>query len=98
MSWNYRVFHTAYAPPGATEVVDYYSFREVYFESSGDISGLGSEAARPSGSTLTELMQDHARMQEAWTLPVLTPADIPGYQLGKYECQPEGRYLPHERM
>jgi hypothetical protein len=89
MSWNYRIFHTCYQPPEAEALVHYFSFREVYYaEDDERVNAISAEAAHASGESSLELMQDHACMQEAWRRPVLTPADVPGYVYGRYECTP----------
>jgi hypothetical protein len=88
MPWNYRLFHTCYRAPGASETVDYWSIREVYERPDGSIVWIGAEASRPSGSTRTELLKDLALMHEAFARPVLTPDAIPGYTYGSWERAP----------
>lgn len=89
MAWNYRVFHTCYHPPGDAQVIHYYSIRETYYRPDGSIYALGAAAASPGGETLTALMKDHARLQEAFTRPMLTPRAIAGYQYGRNERDPQ---------
>jgi len=89
MAWNYRVFHTRWQLPDE-EAIDSFTIREAYYAPERGDALYAITASRggcrgPAGSTRTELMKDLARMQEAFARPVLTPADIPGYQYAPYE-------------
>ena len=84
MPWNYRIFHTRYQD-GAGQQDDHFTIREAHYDTAGQLVALSTHGATLGGTTRTALLEDYAQMHEAFTRPVLTPADIPGYVYGDTE-------------
>lgn len=90
MSWNYRIFKTRYRHAFQTkdenyeiEEEDHYTIREVYYDESGNIVAMSSDPQGTTfvGETKDELKQALELAQKNFSLPILTPKDIPGYTL-----------------
>jgi hypothetical protein len=86
MPWNYRIVKTQYnitlsrkKDPFIEEV---FTIREVYYDDEGHIIlwSSGETGIAPQGTTQDELRDDLYKMLEAFTKPVLTPLDLPGYE------------------
>lgn len=92
MSTNYRVFHTQYAVQYAREktphMEQWYTIRDVYYDDEdGSIIGCsaGDVLIGGQGDTLEGLRGDLQKMLRAFSHPVLTPKDIPGYRYERDE-------------
>ena len=78
MSWNYRVTHSVEEWQGTiNEQVreDFFSIREVYYDSSGGIECWTEKSIGPGGETLEELRDDLHLMLKAFELPILEMKD-----------------------
>lgn len=68
--WNYRVIKTQNNyPSGATE--EGYTVHTVYYNSCGQITGVGETSSSPFGNTPKELKQDIKRYLDAFKKDIL---------------------------
>ena len=71
MTWDYRVMKFVDGEGTVSFMV-----HEVYYAFDGSLDTYTEDGCSPYGETLEELAADLKRFAEAFTKPVLTPADF----------------------
>lgn len=68
-TWNYRTIRDV--DTVGEEAHEWYTIREVYYDEAGRIVSWTDDPCYPTGDTLTECLEDYARMGQAADMPVI---------------------------